>query len=576
MVSNMIDYGMPDTVTTNGGLEYRFDFAQPDWEESEKTLADIGEVWLEFNDYGRKRNPKKARLRELVTEWNETDAYCAICALLHNRTPHPDLDWELSWDTYFDAVGNVFNDGDDGRELKDQTDEDSLPDSLRNEEHDRPDHPDRHEITLGELYGHWVYRMVEASTPSARREVAEELLLQAETKWAALEFLSYNSALYWGTANTVKVIADEFDVDDAWASRRRLSSTAEWFLTVSRGTVDPELQPHDVMGTMKANSTNASSVSELDQSEWLAQTKYDGARLFVHHAGDGDIRAYSSGSQDVTAALPELEDIDFPDCPFIFDCEATPYDDDGNPIPFENIMTRLTRVGEMDADDFDTDVVFKFFDAPVWHGRDITDRKYTDRFEVVKRIFDPENVARTGNDLESTFQSAVENGHEGLVIKRKDGSYTPGGRHSQWKKWKPEPETLDCVVVDVQQGSGRLSDRMGALSLGLLGPDDEVISVGRVGTGFSDSERKEWWVDHETDNAEGQVIEIEFEDIQYHGGWGLRFPRFKCRRPEGECDTVERAARLQDRDDDYDDWLDGREDTSLTDEPDKDLDDLFG
>jgi DNA ligase-1 len=365
----------------------------------------------------------------------------------------------------------------------------------------------------------------------------------------------------------LKAIKNEYESTtlsdiDPWRAWRACGDIPAFWLETSRGVANEQMAPHRLHNTMKANSTSAESVAEeLDHDEWLAQTKYDGARLFVHHNGDGTVRAYSGGGNDVTAALPEIKEMDWPDCSFIFDAEATPYDADGNVIPFENIMTRLTREVDpetVSTDDYDTEVVFKFFDCMYWRGRDITKRMYTDRWTIVKSVFGPENLARTGEDLESTFHSSIEAGHEGLVLKKKDGEYMPGGRHGQWLKWKPEPETLDVMVLDVQRGSGRISDRMGALEVGLLHRGD-TEHVGCVGTGFSDEERKKWWLAHETGEARGKVIEIEFEEFQPNsGGWGLRFPSYQRRRPDGEVDTVERAAKLQNRHDDYEEWRKGK------------------
>jgi len=541
-------YGRPETVTTDGGLEYRLRFPEPDWQESEKTTFELGQLWGQFLELGRKRNPKKSKMREVVTEWPVTDAYCAIKATIHSRFEHPGINWGVETDALYQAIERVFEV--DGKHYYDEYG--STVSGLREAQ---PTGGGSSPMGLNDLYGHYYYRLAEASRVSEQADIITEMFENCDQPWVIAEAILYNKALYWGTSNMVDVISEEFDVEDGWRCRRIAGKTPTYFLHAVNGETRTELQPHDCHGTMKANTTSASKVAKKTQEDWLAQYKYDGARLFIHHAGDGDVRAYSGGHKDVTAALPELDDIDWPDCAFIFDCEATPYDEDGNVVPFENIMTRLTRVGKVDADKFDTDVVFKIFDCPVWHGKDICERKYTSRFEIVKRIFHPDNVARTGEDLETTFHRSVEDQHEGLVIKTKDGAYIPGGRHPHWLKWKPEPETLEVEVLAVIRGSGKHSDRMGALKVG-LNHEGTTIPCGRVGTGFSDKERKEWWIRYETGEAMGQVIEIEYEDIQQTGkSWGLRFPRYKHLRPEGDVDTVERAARLIGRDDDYKEWV---------------------
>ena len=554
------DYGLPDTVMASGDLEYRFDYEEPDWEDGRLTTHELGDLLLQFEEWGRKRNPKKEKLRELLnsSEWHHTDVYCAIRAILHSRFPHPGIEYDVDANAVYDALGNVFGDGtrESGKQWKTSDEYSDTVEGLREDNIVHPPEAEPESIPLKVLFGKWLYALAEEDGTRNQQRLIEEMLKRTDQPWVVVEALFQNVTMYFGSRNMVKVIRDEFAVDDPWRCWRTTGDTATFYLEALRGKTDPDLHPHDPHNSMKANSTDASAVAEYDEQDWLAQYKYDGARLFIHHAGDGDIRAYSSGKKDVTAALPELDSIDWPDYEFIFDAEATPYDEDGNVVPFEKVMTRLTRKGvsEMDADDFTYTVVLKIFDCPVFHGRDITERAYTDRFSIVQKTFEPVNVARTGEDLEVTFHRALEGGHEGLVLKQKDGEYMPGGRHSQWQKWKPEPETIEARVVDVHQGGGRLDDRMGALSLALKGPDEEDIRVGRVGTGFSDEERMEWWVEYETGDATGQVIEIEYEDLQYDTGWGLRFPRYRRRRPDGEVDTVKRAARLQGRDDEYEEW----------------------
>lgn len=561
------DFGPTEPVMAPGDLEYRYDLPEPLWDESKRTTTDLGKLLLEVAEMGRKRNPKKELLREVMRDWDEADAYVALRAIPGPRFPHPEVNISVDTNAVYEALGRVFLSADDPEgAAKKWVGDDTIVEALRSAQPEHP--PDGHDpepVPLNEFWGKWMYELAEEGGSNRQADLMEAMFRRLDVPWVLAEAVLCNLTLYCGDYMVLKSLNSEYELEerglDHWrAWRATTGDIPSFYLEIIRGEATEELRPHAYHNTMKANSTDAAEVAdELDHDKWLAQTKYDGARLFVHHDGDGDIRAYTGGGNDVTSALPELEDIDWPDNSFMFDAEATPYDEDGNVIPFENIMTRLTRKGDIDPDDFDTTVVFKFFDCMYWRGRDITKQKYTDRFTIVKSVFDPDNIARTGEDLETTFHASLEAGHEGLVLKKKDGQYMPGGRHGQWLKWKPEPETLDVEVIGVQKGGGRLSDRMGALKVGLEGPDGEVLSVGKVGTGFSDSERKEWWVDYETGDALGQVIEVEYEEFQPNDdGWGLRFPSFQRKRPDGVTDTIERAAKLQDRHEQYEEWLAGK------------------
>ena len=553
--------GRPE-IQAAGGIDYKYDLPEPDWEASELTTTDLAEILIEVDEMGRSRNPKKSLLRELHGLHNETDMYCIMTAIDGTDLPHPGLPLDVEQNAIYDALGEVYGDGtrESGEAFENRGGD--VTAGLRQSSSGGDE-----AVSLGEVFGEWLYELAEANGPNAQADLLEDYVSRLRNPWVLTHIINNDMTLYFGTYMMLRGLEDTFS-GDVFRQYRTCGAVNLWYLQASRGTATDEIAPHDYHATMKAESTDATEVSEeLNQDAWVAQTKYDGARMFIHHDGDGDVRAYIGGGKDVTAAIPELDEMDWPDAPFIFDCEATPYQD-GEVVPFENIMTRLTRKPgeEFDADDFDTDVVFKVFDCLYWKGRDITRRMYDDRLTIVRAVFPPDNVARTGEDLETTFHKSLEAGHEGLVLKRKDGEHSIGGRKDQWLKWKPEPETLDVRVIGCERGGGRLDDRMGALEVGLIGPDDEIVSVGSVGTGFSDDERAEFWSDYETDELVGEIIEVEFEEFQPNSdGWGLRFPSFQRRRPDGSVDTVERAARLQDRQDQYEEWLESRESEGLGD-----------
>lgn len=543
-------YGPPSEITAPGGLTYRFDYTYPTWTESEKSLTELGEVFMDFDGMGRKRNPKKREFRRILRTWNVTDAYCATLGLLHGDVNHPGLTMDVSKNVIYDAIGNVFGDGtrESGKSFGEEYS--NTTEGLR--ESDVQMTTDR--ASLGEVFGRWLYALADAAGETEQRELLEAMFTKTASPWMLVELLFKNMALYWGTSAAVDVIGDECSLSDVWRRRYRAGTTPNFFMQAWYGETSTTLQPHDPHGTMKCHSISSQSVLEMDQDKWLGQFKYDGARLFIHHAGDGDVRAYTSGLKDVTAALPELEDIEWPNCAFIFDAEAVPYDVDGNVQPFEEIMTRVTRVDDIDLTSESTKVHFKLFDCPVWYGDDITQRGYESRFSVIQALFPPNLIARTGSDLEKTFSRSLDEGHEGLVIKRRDSTYIAGGRHDRWRKWKQEPETADVVVLGVKRGVGKFDDRMGALEIGLL-QDGIAYSVGYVGTGFTDEERADWWRRFELGKAVDSVIEVKFEDLQFaSGSCSLRFPRFKRERPDGEIDTVERIARLMDRESEFSTW----------------------
>ena len=124
-------------------------------------------------------------------------------------------------------------------------------------------------------------------------------------------------------------------------------------------------------------------------------------------------------------------------------------------------------------------------------------------------------------------KAAVDGGYEGVMIKDIDAPYECKRTHS-WLKAKPFIE-ITLKVVDVEQGTGRNEGRLGAVIV--EGEDDGYNYRLNCGSGFTDSQRDEFWIKR-TDLI-GQLIEIRADartKSQDSETYSLRFPRFKCFR----------------------------------------------
>jgi DNA ligase-1 len=118
----------------------------------------------------------------------------------------------------------------------------------------------------------------------------------------------------------------------------------------------------------------------------------------------------------------------------------------------------------------------------------------------------------------------VNAGFEGIMIKDPDAKYECK-RSTSWLKQKPFIE-VSLAIVAIEEGTGRNQGKLGALVC--EGIDDGKTIRVNVGSGFSDSQRNEFWQGKDT--LTGQVVEIradattrsqDSEDI-----YSLRFPRF--------------------------------------------------
>jgi DNA ligase-1 len=150
------------------------------------------------------------------------------------------------------------------------------------------------------------------------------------------------------------------------------------------------------------------------------------------------------------------------------------------------------------------------------------------------------------------------------MVKDPDAVYIPGKRTDHWMKLKPAFETLDVVIVGGIWGSGRRKGLLSSLIVAVRGSKNELLTVGKVGTGFSEETLRDLTgrlekriissSGHNADIEPEIVVEVDFQDIQktdrYKAGYVLRIPRFKRERPDKsvkEADDLKRLKHLYDQ-----------------------------
>ena len=119
-------------------------------------------------------------------------------------------------------------------------------------------------------------------------------------------------------------------------------------------------------------------------------------------------------------------------------------------------------------------------------------------------------------------KEAIEAGFEGIMIKDVDAAYECK-RSASWLKMKPFIE-VSLEITNVEEGTGKNVGRLGALVCS--GVDDGRDVRVNVGSGFSDTDRIEFWANR--DNLAGQVVEVRADAVTQNqdGTYSLRFPRF--------------------------------------------------
>jgi bifunctional non-homologous end joining protein LigD len=228
---------------------------------------------------------------------------------------------------------------------------------------------------------------------------------------------------------------------------------------------------------------------------WAYEFKWDGIRAGVAVEG-GRIQIRSRNDLDLTAAFPELRGMgeSLGMTTAALDGEIVVLGDDGAP-QFGLIQHRMhvdsPRVAARLAKE--TPASLMVFDLLYLNGLSLLELPYRDRREVLESLgiggdhwaVSP-SFSGHGSDV---MRTAQQNGLEGVVSKRATSPYRPGRRSDEWIKTK-FVRTQEVVVGGYTAGNGARRDTFGALLLGIPG-DAGLAYVGKVGTGFSSSERAE-------------------------------------------------------------------------------------
>ena len=296
--------------------------------------------------------------------------------------------------------------------------------------------------------------------------------------------------------------------------------------------------------------------------------KYDGARVQVHRDGDR-VGIWTRRLSDVTRSLPDVTAVvrGLPGAPFILDGEVVALDASGRPLPFQELMRRFRRVHGVESLTREIPLALHFFDCLLVEGRSLIDAPQADRWESLARVTGGRYLAERAliDDVEAAgafHARALAAGHEGVMAKDPRSPYEPGGRGKRWFKLKT-PETIDCVIIAADRGSGR---RVGWLSnYHLAVRDGETFAdVGKTFKGLTDAEFTAMTErlralaladDGYTVRVRPEVVvEVEYNEIQrsptYPSGMALRFARIARIREDkgpGQATTIDELRSLYER-----------------------------
>jgi DNA ligase-1 len=307
-----------------------------------------------------------------------------------------------------------------------------------------------------------------------------------------------------------------------------------------------------------------------EHRRYALEFKYDGARIQIHKKGER-VMVFSRRLSNVTESLPEVVELgrQIKADEVLVEGEVVAVDKYGRPLPFQDLMRRFRRVHRVEELQRKIPLELHLFDILFINGKTLTEEPYEKRWGILEEVCSPgmlserlitTDIARAREFLESAIQA----GHEGLMVKDLDSSYSPGRRGKKWLKVKPV-ETLDVVVIAAEWGHGR---RKGWLSNYHLAVKDEVsgnfLPVGKTFKGLTDEEFR-WMTDRLLGIKVDEdpytvyvrpevVVEVAFNEIQrsphYDSGFALRFARITRIREDlspDDCDTMDRLKRLYEK-----------------------------
>lgn len=212
----------------------------------------------------------------------------------------------------------------------------------------------------------------------------------------------------------------------------------------------------------------------FDDPEWGFELKWDGVRAIAYSDGES-LKLVSRNGNDLTPKYPALANVVLP--VGVLDGEVVALDDGG-----------LPSFALLASDPQGSPLAFVAFDLLEASGRPLVGTPLRTRRERLLEFVDGSPVA--ANDMTigegvDLFDAVSRSGLEGIVAKRLDSPYQSGTRSSQWRKVL-NLSTSRCLVLGYT-----VSDRglpFSALALGMY-HDGRIRYVGRVGSGFSESDR---------------------------------------------------------------------------------------
>ena len=276
---------------------------------------------------------------------------------------------------------------------------------------------------------------------------------------------------------------------------------------------------------------------------WTYELKYDGYRILSLVAANGT-KVYTRNLLDWTDKFGFISKTlnKFP-ANSILDGELVAYTEEGA-ISFSALQKTLKEKAKYKLKYF-------VFDILILQNKDLRALPLAERQKILKKYLKPSKDVLLApqfqaKDLKALLHKVQKENLEGLIAKDLEAPYVERRSHS-WLKYKINKREELCIIGYTEHSKRK--GLIGALLLGLYAGQRKLVYCGKVGTGFSEYERRELYERLSKSKALSSsilnsetlptavklslpkyVCEIEYTEWTMDGF--LRHPRYLGERPD--------------------------------------------
>ena len=367
----------------------------------------------------------------------------------------------------------------------------------------------------------------------------------------------------------VRALAEVAGIDTAVVDHRL---TGTWQPTADnyRALLAEESEagsPNKPYPFMLASPLEAEPKTLGDLDNWQVEWKWDGIRAQLIRR-KGEVYLWSRGEEPVADGFPEV----------IAAANTLPHDavldgellawEDGRALPFTQLQKRIGRKNVEMSLFPEVPVVFMAYDLLESQGEDLRNQPIHQRRGTLDQLIanttgieiSPVVEAEDWTAIAEAVHNARDRGVEGVMLKDKQSVYEVGRVRGPWWKWKADPYTIDAVLVQGQQGSGRRAGLYTSYTFAVW-DQGELVPVTKAYSGLSNNEieKVDRFIRKHTTARHGPVrvvepelvFEIAFEGLQestrHKSGVAFRFPRMSRWREDKQpkdADTLDTVRNL--------------------------------